>query len=105
MIVLDERVNDGEGSVYMAEAGRTGEIVFQLKTGGDKLKLTDADDEHFGFTVESRQAVDDIANRAREDNILFWEPDEYIPGAYFCTVKDPNGNFVEFSYGHPMPPE
>jgi catechol 2,3-dioxygenase-like lactoylglutathione lyase family enzyme len=104
LIVLDERVNDGEGSVYMAEAGNKREIVFQLKTGGDNLELTDADDSHFGFSVESRQAVDEIANRAREDNILFFEPDEYLPGAYFCGVKDPNGNCVEFGYGHRVPP-
>ena len=105
MIVLDERVKAGEGSVYMAEAGRQDEVVLQLKTGGESLILTDDSESHFGFAVDSRQDVDDIAKRAREDNILFWEPDEYLPGAYFCAVKDPNGNLVEFGYGHPVPPK
>jgi len=105
MNVIDERVNAGEGSVYMTESGRQAGIVFQLKSGGDSLMLADDDERHFGFAVESKQAVDDIANRAREDEILFWEPDEYLPGAYFCSVKDPNGNSVEFGYGHPVPPE
>ncbi|TDJ72995.1 MAG: VOC family protein [Proteobacteria bacterium] len=104
MDVIHERTNGGEGSVYMSEVGRQTEIVFQFMSGGENLALADDDNRHFGFAVESKQAVDDIANRAREDGILFWEPDEYIPGAYICAVKDPNGNCVEFSYGHPMPP-
>jgi len=47
---------------------------------------------------------DDIAKMAREDEIVFWEPDEYLPGAYLYGIKDPNGNCVEFSYGHQVPP-
>jgi hypothetical protein len=27
-----------------------------------------------------------------------------MPGAYLCSLQDPNGNGVEFSYGHPVPP-
>jgi len=104
MGVIDDRSEGGEGSVYMSEAGRQMEIVFQFKSGGENLTLSDNEERHFGFVVESRQAVDDIANRAREDNILFFEPDEYLPGAYLCAVKDPNGNCVEFSYGHAVPP-
>lgn len=104
MDVIRDRTKGGEGSVYMSEAGRQTEIVLQLMSGGENLALSGDDNRHFGFTVESKQAVEDIANRARQDGILFWEPDEYIPGAYICFVKDPNGNCVEFSYGHPMPP-
>jgi catechol 2,3-dioxygenase-like lactoylglutathione lyase family enzyme len=87
----------------MSEAGRQTEYVLQLKSGGDSRRLVAEDDTHFGFAVESRQVVDDIALRARADGILFFEPDEYLPGAYFCAVNDPNGNCVEFSYGHSMP--
>lgn len=104
MRVIDERVKAGEGSIYMSEAGRQTELVLQLKSGGDYRKLAAEEETHFGFAVESRQVVDDIALRARADGILFWEPDEYLPGAYFCAVNDPNGNLVEFSYGHPVPP-
>lgn len=102
--IIDERINKGEGSVYMSEAGRQSEIVFQFKSGGNNLTLAADEERHFGFVVESKQTVDDIANRARVDGILFFEPDEYLPGAYMCGVKDPNGNCVEFSYGHPVPP-
>ena len=76
----------------------------RLLSGGQSLCLPDSDNRHFGFAVESKQAVDEVARKARADACLFWEPDEYIPGAYLCAAKDPNGNCVEFSFGHSMPP-
>ena len=105
MAVIDDRSGGGVGSVYMSESGREMQIVLQLKSGGESLKLKESDERHFGFSVESREAVDDIARCARKDGILFYEPDEHLPGAYFCAVKDPNGNCVEFGYGHAVPPE
>ena len=105
MSVIEERVKAGEGSIYLSETGRQNEYVLQLKSGGDIRGLVAEDETHFGFSVESRQTVDDIAFRAQADDILFFEPDEYLPGAYFCAVKDPNGNCVEFGYGHAVPPE
>ncbi len=105
MDVIDDRSQGGVGSVYMSENGRDKQIVLQLKSGGENLELKDSDERHFGFSVESRETVDDIARCARENGILFWEPDEHLPGAYFCAVKDPNGNCVEFACGHPVPPK
>jgi len=104
MRVIHKNVDGGEGSVYMSEVGRQTDIVFQLKSGGDSLTLSDNEERHFGFAVESKHAVDDIADKARKENILFFEPDEYLPGAYLCGVKDPNGNCIEFGYNHPVPP-
>ena len=104
MEVIEDRSEGGEGSVYMSEAGRQNEFVFQFKSGGSNLTLTENEERHFGFAVKSREAVDAIAKLAREDEIIFFEPDEYLPGAYMCGVKDPNGNCVEFGYGHAVPP-
>jgi predicted lactoylglutathione lyase len=104
MEVIDDHSAGGEGSVYMSEAGRQNGLVFQFKSGGENLTLNDGEERHFGFVVESRETVDDIAKMARQDGIIFFEPDEYLPGAYLCGVKDPNGNCVEFSYGHKVPP-
>ncbi len=47
---------------------------------------------------------DDITKMAGEDEVVFCEPDEYLPDVYLCGVKDPNGNCVEFSIGHSVPP-
>ena len=104
MEIIADRSEAGVGSIYMSEVGREKEVVLQFKSGGKSLSLSDIEERHFGFVVDSRQAVDDIAKMAREDEIVFWEPDEYLPGAYLCGIKDPNGNCVEFSYGHQVPP-
>jgi len=104
MEVIEDRSEGGAGSIYMSEAGRQNELVFQFKSGGMNLTMNENEERHFGFAVESREVVDDIAKLAREDEIIFFEADEYLPGAYLCGVKDPNGNCVEFGYGHKVPP-
>ena len=30
--------------------------------------------------------------------------DEPFPVGYYCGLRDPNGNYVEFSYGQPLGP-
>jgi catechol 2,3-dioxygenase-like lactoylglutathione lyase family enzyme len=104
MEVIDDRSVDGAGSIYLAESGDGEKPVFQFKSGGKTRTLEKTDETHFGFAVESRERVDEIAAAARQDGVLIWDADEYMPGAYLCTLKDPNGNGVEFSYGHPVPP-
>ena len=104
MKIIADCTTEGEGSIYLSETGKEAELVFQFKSGGKSLTLTDNEETHFGFVVDSRKAVDEVATMAREDGTLFWEPDEYLQGAYICAVRDPNGNCVEFSYGHPVPP-
>jgi catechol 2,3-dioxygenase-like lactoylglutathione lyase family enzyme len=105
MEVIEDRSDAGEGSVYMAAVGQPNTLVFQMMSGGKNLQLAASDEQHFGFNVESKAKVDEIAQQARQDGALVWEPAEYVPGAYLCTVRDPNGNHVEFSFGHPMPPQ
>lgn len=54
--------------------------------------------DHFGFHVTARADVDDIAERARASGILMDEPQYAGPVVgYFCTIKDPDGNVLEFS--------
>ncbi len=54
--------------------------------------------DHFGFHVTSRADVDLIAERARAIEILVDEPQYAGPVVgYFCTIKDPDGNLLEFS--------
>ena len=102
--IIEDRSAAGAGSIYLSESGTQSEVVLQLKSGGTNLDLADGDERHFCFNVESREAVDDIVKRAGADGILMFEADEYLPGAYFCGVRDPNGNCIEFSYGQHAPP-
>jgi len=104
MEVIEDRSEGGAGSVYMSEPERQNEFVFQFMGGGVNLTLNEGEERHFGFAVESREAVDDLVKLAREDDIVFFEAGEYLPGAYMFGVRDPNGNCVEFSYGHKLPP-
>lgn len=104
LIVIDDRRIGGEGSVYLSASHDPAALIFQIMSGGSSRVQADSDARHFGYSVETRDRIDAIAALARHDGILFWEPDEYLPGAYLCAVKDPNGNCIEFGWGHPVPP-
>ena len=54
--------------------------------------------DHLGYHVTTRADVDAIAERARAAGILVDEPQYAGPVVgYFCMIKDPDGNVVEFS--------
>ncbi|WP_107851889.1 VOC family protein [Oceanimonas marisflavi] len=91
--------------VWLAEPGRERDFVFVLMNGGEDLHLGERDYRHFGFALQSRAAVDALAERAGQAGCLLWPPrDEPFPVGYYCGVKDPNGNQVEFSFGQPLGP-
>lgn len=107
MRVVHERPGDepGERIVWMAEAGRESDFVFVLLPGGPGRERTAGDFSHLGFAMESREAVDRIAERGRAAGCLALEPRELpYPVGYFCGLADPDGNLVEFSYGQPLGP-
>jgi catechol 2,3-dioxygenase-like lactoylglutathione lyase family enzyme len=61
--------------------------------------------KHLGFAVGSRQEVDDAAALGRADGVLAVDPTDAGPiVGYFCILRDPDGNQVEFSYGQPINP-
>ena len=60
---------------------------------------------HFGYDVPSRAAVDELAARADADGLLVHAPTDAGPiVGYFCMLRDPDGNLVEFSHGQPINP-
>ena len=51
------------------------------------------------------EAVDRLAAQAEAEGILIWPPrEDPYPVGYYCGIKDPSGNYVEFSYGQPLGP-
>ena len=105
MRVVHDRVAGGHRVVWLAEEGREKEFILVVLPGGPGRNQAEKDFSHLGFALESRDAVDTIAERARAEGILVWEPvDEPYPVGYYCGVRDPDGNFVEFSYGQPLGP-
>lgn len=105
MAVVHERRAGNQRIVWMAEPGRETDFVFVLMEGGDDLQLAERDYRHFGFALASRAAVDAVAARGAAAGCLVWPPrDEPFPVGYYCGLRDPNGNRVEFSYGQPLGP-
>ncbi len=105
MHVIHERTSGSKKIIWMAEPGREKDFIFVLMNGGDDLHLPANDYRHFGFAVEQRSDVDAIAEQAERAGCLVWPPrDEPYPVGYYCGVRDPNGNYVEFSYGQPLGP-
>jgi catechol 2,3-dioxygenase-like lactoylglutathione lyase family enzyme len=105
MHVFHERAGKGSRIVWMAEPGKEREFIFVIMPGGQDRALASNDYSHFGFAMSSRSEVDAIADLARQAGRLIWEPrDEPYPVGYYCGVRDPAGNYVEFSYGQPLGP-
>jgi lactoylglutathione lyase len=54
---------------------------------------------HLGIELPTKEAVDDVAGRARAMGVLHWEPQQKAAHiGYICAAKDPDGNVVEFSF-------
>lgn len=105
MEINHQRATGEQRIVWMAEPGRETDFIIVMMNGGRNLQLPDDDYRHFGFAVESRAAVDTIAEQAQQRGDLVWEPrDDPYPVGYYCGLRDPNGNYVEFSYGQPLGP-
>ena len=105
MHITHDRISDGKRIVWLAEPGKEQEFIVVLIPGGPGRNQLDTDFSHLGFALASAEAVDAIATKAASAGILEWPPrQEPYPVGYYCGIKDPDGNFVEFSYGQPLGP-
>lgn len=105
MHLTHDRVSDGKRIVWLAEPRKENDFIVVLIPGGPGRDQNSGDFSHLGFALESKEAVDAIADKARAEGILEWEPrQEPYPVGYYCGIRDPDGNFVEFSFGQPLGP-
>ncbi len=105
MVVVHDRGEGDDRVVWIAEPGREGELIFVLMEGEGRPPQAEHDYSHLGFALESRAEVDAIAAEAERAGCLSWPPrQEPFPVGYFCGVRDPDGNVVEFSFGQPLGP-
>ncbi|WP_438007843.1 VOC family protein [Sorangium sp. So ce321] len=101
--VVHERNDAGTRVAWLAEEGKERTFVLVIIEGGRRAPQAPEDMSHFGFALESRAAVDEVASRGQAH--LVWPPKELpYPVSYFCALRDPDGNYVEFSYGQPLGP-
>lgn len=105
MALVHDRLDQGRRIVWLAAPGMEDQFIIVLIPGGPRRDQAENDFSHLGFALASREDVDAIAERARAAGILAWATrDEPFPVGYYCGVRDPDGNFVEFSYGQPLGP-
>ncbi|HEX5930674.1 MAG TPA: VOC family protein [Methyloceanibacter sp.] len=103
--LVNEHGKGNSRTVWLASPGAERNFVLVLLGGGPAHAQEDGDMTHYGFGVPAREDVDRIAERARADGCLHWEPREYAPPTgYLCAVKDPSGHIIEFSHGQPLGP-
>jgi len=57
--------------------------------------------QHIGIAVDSREEVDRVyASAAGDASAQHWPPRDAGPVVgYYCGLRDPDGNVVEFSFG------
>jgi catechol 2,3-dioxygenase-like lactoylglutathione lyase family enzyme len=105
---LDEvhrRVDDGVTVVWLAEPGRGREFVIVVIEADHADAADPAPLAHIGYALGSREEVDSIAETARREGVLVDPPKDAGPVVgYYCILRDPDGNLVEFSYGQSLGP-
>ncbi|MBV71192.1 MAG: glyoxalase/bleomycin resistance/dioxygenase family protein [Myxococcales bacterium] len=105
MIVIHDRGQASRRVVWMAEPGREGDFIFVFMRGDARPPQAEKDYSHLGFALDSKAAVDELAEHAKDANCLVWAPrQEPFPVGYYCGIRDPDGYFIEFSYGQPIGP-
>jgi len=70
MRIVQERISGGKRIVWLAERGREEELILVLIPGGPGRYQSSEDFSHLGFALESRAAVDAIAEQAKAEGIL-----------------------------------
>ena len=103
--VIHRRKKMNTEVVWLAEQGKAQQFVLVLLQGGRQQQLGQDDFSHLGFAVATKEQVDAIAAKAKMQQILVWPASQHpFPVGYYCGLIDPNGNYVEFSYGQPLGP-
>lgn len=106
MEICHRRSDDHSNVAWLAEPGKENEFIIVVIDGGAPDALQAEDDfSHLGFAVATRARVDELAARAEREQCLVWAPrSEPYPVGYYCGIRDPGGNIIEFSYGQPLGP-
>ncbi|MGH7897768.1 MAG: VOC family protein [Candidatus Binatia bacterium] len=102
-VVHDRTEADGGRVVWVGESKRPRFVIVLIRR--PMAHTAPNSFAHFGFCCRSREEVDEHARLARSDGILELEPRDAGPiVGYFCMIRDPDGNSVEFSFGQAIDP-
>ena len=104
--VVHERDDGGMRVVWLSEDASHPRFVLVLFPMRAEPASGPTTLQHLGFAVASREEVDAAATAARADGVLAMDPVYAGPiVGYFCILRDPDGNQVEFSFGQPIDPQ
>jgi catechol 2,3-dioxygenase-like lactoylglutathione lyase family enzyme len=104
--IVHDRDDDGVRVVWLSEQEHHPHFVIvaiqmQPAASGDPPRMA-----HFGYDLPSRSSVDEMAKRGAAEGVLVQGPiDAGKIVGYFCMLRDPDGNLVEFSHGQPIDPQ
>jgi catechol 2,3-dioxygenase-like lactoylglutathione lyase family enzyme len=103
VVEVHRRVEHGTTVVWLGERGREREFVIVLIGVPHEDAVEPAPMAHLGYAVESRAEVDRLGALGERDDIVVEAPKDAGPVVgYFCIVRDPDGNWVEFSHGQSL---
>ena len=103
LVEVHRRVDGSMTVVWLAEPGREREFVIVLLGTGHADAVEPPPMAHIGYAVSSREEVDRLGAMGRDEGILTEGPVDAGPiVGYFCIVRDPDGNSVEFSHGQSL---
>ncbi|MFN2377304.1 MAG: VOC family protein [Candidatus Binatia bacterium] len=100
---VHRRVDDDTTVVWMGEEAR--EACFVIVLLGIAPPGGEGSVAHLGYAVASHDDVDRAAERGRAEGLDVQGPVEAGPVVgYYCLLRDPDGNWVEFSHGQALGP-
>ena len=103
--VIHERVDEGIRVAWLADSAASDPFVIVALELPYEDSYEPSPTDHFGFELESREAVDKVGALAREQGNLKFGPADAGPiVGYIVLVRDPSGNTCEFSYGQSSAP-
>jgi catechol 2,3-dioxygenase-like lactoylglutathione lyase family enzyme len=97
--VVHRRHDDATGATVVWLSDLTRPFVIVLIADGSPVPVLGGSN-HLGVAVSSREAVDRLTERAREEGRDVFGPlDSGPPVGYWAIIDDPSGHHLELSYG------
>jgi catechol 2,3-dioxygenase-like lactoylglutathione lyase family enzyme len=103
LVEVHRRVDGAVTVVWLGEPGHERRFVIVLLGLDHAGAAEPAPMAHIGYAVDSREEVDRLAALGSAAGVLAAGPVDAGPiVGYFCVVRDPDGNWVEFSHGQSL---
>lgn len=101
--VLERRVDPNTGYRVIWMGKNLNFVIVAFEAENKPIQSTTKPLSHLGFSLSSREEVNQITEIAKNEGLLNYGPafiDKDV--GYICEILDPDGNSVEFSYGQKL---